>query len=153
MACGYIIRDQARQAVYRFIICSNDTAYSEPLLYFVINRAEREGPLAGTPSTKSLSMDSVEPTGSDDAEWKQIQKKVFTRWCNKRLKVVNIEVTQLPEDFSDGIKVINLVQVISKKMVGKYSKRPRIYAQKMENVDVALKFLTQVEKIKLVNIG
>jgi filamin len=117
--------------------------------------AERTTSGPTSPVALNSFTQTMEPAAAsqDDAEWKQIQKKVFTRWCNERLKVVNIEVTQLPEDFSDGIKVINLVQVLSKKMIGRYSKKPRMYAQKMENVDLALKFLTKVEKIKIVNIG
>ena len=96
-------------------------------------------------------MEPVE--GQEDADWKQIQRNVFTRWCNERLKVVSVEVKELPSDFLDGVKLITLVQVLSKKMVGRYNKKPRVHAQKMENVDLALKLLTKVEKIKIVNIG
>lgn len=88
-----------------------------------------------------------------DDSWKQIQRQVFTRWCNERLKVVSIEIKELPDDFCDGVKLINLVQVLSKKTVGRYSKKPRIHAQKMENVEMALSLLTKKEKIKIVNIG
>lgn len=88
-----------------------------------------------------------------DDSWKEIQKQVFTRWCNERLKVVNIEIVALPDDFCDGVKLINLVQVLSKKTVGRFSKKPRIHAQKMENVELALSLLTKKEKIKIVNIG
>ena len=123
----------------------------------LFHRAERKTFSTPSPtspvSSKSFTEDMEPTSGHDDAEWKVIQKNVFTRWCNERLKVVKIEVTNLPDDFLDGVKLINLVQVLSKKMVGRYNKKPRIYAQKMENVDVALNFLTKVEKIRIVNIG
>ena len=90
---------------------------------------------------------------SEEAEWKLIQKKVFTRWCNERLKVVELSLDDLVLDFSDGVRLIALVQALSRKMVGRYSKKPRVYAQKMENVQLALDLLTKVEKIKLINIG
>lgn len=107
-----------------------------------------------SPVSPTSFTDKMEPVdGQDDADWKQIQRNVFTRWCNERLKVVSVEIKELPSDFLDGVKLIALVQVLSKKMVGRYSKKPRVHAQKMENVDLALKLLTKVEKIKIVNIG
>lgn len=88
---------------------------------------------------------------SDD--WKLIQKNVFTRWCNERLKVVQVTVEELQTDLSDGVRLILLVQVLSQKKVGRYNKKPRIHAQKMENVQLALDLLMKKEKIRLVNIG
>ena len=89
----------------------------------------------------------------EDADWKAIQRNVFTRWCNERLKVVKIPMTDLSTDLQDGTKMVALIQVLSHKMVGRYNKKPRIFAQKMENVQMALDLLTKVEKIKIVNIG
>lgn len=107
-----------------------------------------------SPVSPTSFNDQMEPVdGQEDADWKQIQRNVFTRWCNERLKVVSVEVKELPSDFVDGVKLITLVQVLSKKMVGRYNKKPRVHAQNMENVDLALKLLTKVEKIKIVNIG
>ena len=90
-----------------------------------------------------------------DAEWKRIQKKTFTRWCNEHLKKQGPEflITELGEDFSDGIRLINLLEILSQKKVGRYSKKPRVHAQKMENIELALNFLTKKEGIYLVNIG
>ena len=88
-----------------------------------------------------------------DAEWKRIQKKTFTRWCNEHLKVQNLVIDDLSEDFADGVRLIGLIEVLSQKKLGRYNKRPRIYAQKMENVQLALDFLMKKERIRLVNIG
>lgn len=90
-----------------------------------------------------------------DAEWKRIQKKTFTRWCNEHLKKIGKEylIEEFGEDFCDGIRLILLLEVLSQKKVGKYSKRPRVLAQKMENIELALDFIMKKENIYLVNIG
>jgi filamin len=88
-----------------------------------------------------------------DAEWKKIQKKTFTRWCNEHLKKQSMAIDDLAMDFSDGIKLIVLLEVLSGKKVGRYSKKPRVHAQRMENVETALDFIMKKERIKLVNIG
>ncbi len=88
-----------------------------------------------------------------DAEWKRIQKKTFTRWCNEHLKVQKLFIDDLTKDFSDGVRLIVLLEVLSQKKVGRYNKKPRVHAQKMENVDRALDFIMKVERIRLVNIG
>jgi filamin len=88
-----------------------------------------------------------------DAEWKRIQKKTFTRWCNEHLKVQDMMVEDLSTDLSDGVRLIVLIEVLSHKKVGRYNKKPRVFAQKMENVQLALDFLMKKERIRLVNIG
>lgn len=88
-----------------------------------------------------------------DAEWKRIQKKTFTRWCNEHLKVQMLSIKDLATDLCDGVRLIVLVEVLSQKKVGRYSKRPRVHAQRMENVELALDFIMKKERIRLVNIG
>ena len=88
-----------------------------------------------------------------DAEWKRIQKKTFTRWCNEHLKVQSTHIEDLTTDLSDGVRLIILIEVLSQKKVGRYSKKPRVHAQRMENAEVALNFITRKERIRLVNIG
>ena len=88
-----------------------------------------------------------------DAEWKQIQKKTFTRWCNQQLKAKLMKIESLNDDFSDGVKLIVLLELLSQKRLGKYNKKARIHAQKMENNQLALDFISKTERIKLVNIG
>ena len=88
-----------------------------------------------------------------DAEWKRIQKKTFSRWCNEHLKVQKLSMEDLTSDLSDGVRLIVLIEVLANKKVGRYNKKPRVYAQKMENVQLALDFLMKKERIRLVNIG
>lgn len=84
--------------------------------------------------------------------WVDIQQNTFTRWCNEHLKKRGLFIENLQKDLCDGLKLINLVEVISGKSVGFYNKHPRIGIQKNENNAIALNFLV-AEGIKLVNIG
>ena len=88
-----------------------------------------------------------------DAEWKRIQKKTFKRWCNEHLKAKLLKIEELTVDLSDGVKLIVLLELLSQKKLGRYNKKPRIHAQKMENSQLALDFITKKERIRLVNIG
>lgn len=90
---------------------------------------------------------------SDDAIWKRIQQNTFTRWANEHLKTVNKYVACLEADLSDGIRLLALVEVLSGKKLPRYNARPTMKAQKLNNVDTALRFLADEEKIKLVNIS
>ena len=56
-------------------------------------------------------------------------------------------------ELSDGLSLIALIEVLSQKKVPRYNKRPNFRSQKLENVSVALDFLENVERIRLVNIG
>ncbi len=89
----------------------------------------------------------------ENAEWKKIQEKTFTRWCNEQLKLREIVVDDLNGDLQSGVNLIALLEVLSGKKVGRYNKKPRIHAQRMENVELCLNFITVKEKIRLVNIG
>uniref|UniRef100_A0A671Y2Z2 Filamin C n=1 Tax=Sparus aurata TaxID=8175 RepID=A0A671Y2Z2_SPAAU len=97
-------------------------------------------------------MPATEKDLAEDAPWKKIQQNTFTRWCNEHLKCVNKTVTDLQRDFTDGLKLISLLEVLSqKKMYRKYHTRPNFRQMKLENVSVALEFLDR-EHIKLVSI-
>lgn len=98
-------------------------------------------------------MPETERELADDAQWKLIQKNTFTRWANEHLKTLNKHVTDLETDFSDGLRLIGLVEVLSGKKFLKYNKRPSFRTQKLENVTVCLKFLEEDEGIRIVNIG
>lgn len=90
---------------------------------------------------------------SDDAPWKRIQQNTFTRWANEHLKLVNRHIDDLQAELSDGLNLIALIEVLSQKKLPRYNKRPNFRSQKLENVSVALDFLENTERIRLVNIG
>eukprot|EP01129_Flabellula_baltica_P008038 TRINITY_DN3168_c0_g1_i1.p1 TRINITY_DN3168_c0_g1~~TRINITY_DN3168_c0_g1_i1.p1 ORF type:complete len:757 (-),score=218.19 TRINITY_DN3168_c0_g1_i1:33-2303(-) len=87
-----------------------------------------------------------------DDSWIDVQHRVFTRWVNTYLIHRQASVENLEQGFSDGIRLIELLEVISSKDLGKYNKRIRVRAQALENCSLALNFLKS-ERIRLENIG
>jgi filamin len=87
-----------------------------------------------------------------DAKWVEIQQKTFTRWANTYLKERMVQIKDLQKDLNDGIALINLLEIISSKSLGKYNKKVKVRSQNLENVLLSLNFL-RTENIKLVNIG
>ena len=94
----------------------------------------------------------MEHQTAENAEWKRIQQKTFTRWVNEHLKKQTRFVRDLKTDLADGLSLISLLEVLSQKRMGRFTKNPRIRAQKLENVDLCMKFIAS-EGIRLVNIG
>ncbi|CAJ0585229.1 unnamed protein product, partial [Mesorhabditis spiculigera] len=93
------------------------------------------------------------PLQSAGTEWKNIQQNTFTRWVNSHLQNASTEIQDLQTDFSDGVKLIKLVEVLAKRPLGKYCSTVRFRHQQLENVSLALNFLQDDEGIKIVNIG
>lgn len=98
-------------------------------------------------------MTTTERELADDAQWKLIQKNTFSRWANEHLKTVNKQLSDLEADFSDGLRLVSLVEVLSGKKFKHVNKRPNFRTQKLENVTMVLKFLEEDEGIRIVNIG
>jgi len=74
--------------------------------------------------------------------------------CCGLMKVVNKHIADLETDLSDGLRLIALVEVLSGKLFQqKYTRRPTLRPQKLENVTMALRFLERDEGIRIVNIG
>lgn len=80
------------------------------------------------------------------------QKKTFTRWANHYMGERMLKINDLFEDLKDGILLINLMELISSKSLGKYDKKPKMELTMLGNIDLALRFI-QSEGLKLVNIG
>ena len=62
------------------------------------------------------------------------------------------ELVEFETDFSDGIKLINLYEIVAKKKLGRYNKKPKLPNQMLENVTLALKAMED-DGINLVSIG
>jgi len=60
--------------------------------------------------------------------------------------------TDLQKDLKDGVLLINLLEILSGKSLGKYNRNPRVPTQKYENTHIAIEFVKS-EGIKIVNIG
>lgn len=57
----------------------------------------------------------------------------------------------LAASFSDGVALIQLLELISDESLGRYNKKPKLRIQKIENVNKALAFIKG--KVQLTNIG
>lgn len=84
--------------------------------------------------------------------WVDVQRKTFTRWMNQFLSERMLKVEDLEEDLKDGVKLCNLLEIISSKSLGKFVKQPKTRYQFLENNSRALKFI-QDEGLKVVGIG
>jgi len=61
-------------------------------------------------------------------------------------------MTSLVKDLSDGVRLIQLMEIMGDTSLGRYNKAPRMRIQKAENVNKALEFITS-RGVKLTNIG
>ncbi|KAF8625928.1 hypothetical protein AX17_006654 [Amanita inopinata Kibby_2008] len=61
-------------------------------------------------------------------------------------------MTSLVKDLSDGVRLIQLMEIMGDTSLGRYNKNPRMRIQKAENVNKALEFINS-RGVKLTNIG
>ena len=84
--------------------------------------------------------------------WEKTQIKVFSRWCAKHLRTRGIKFEDVTTEFEDGIKLINLLEIIGKEPVkGKWHKECKNKYHKLENVGIAIEYIKN-KGIKLTNI-
>lgn len=84
--------------------------------------------------------------------WIEMQKDTFENWVNANLRQRGMKIENLDEGFADGVNLINLYEIISKKNVGKYAKQPKFHNQRMDNVSIVLK-AAEADGVKIVSIG
>lgn len=85
--------------------------------------------------------------------WVATQHKAFLRWANTYLEENDIEpMKELVQDFSSGVKLIQLLGIIGNDSLGRYNPSPRLRIQKVENINTALEFIKH-RGIQLHNIG
>lgn len=92
-----------------------------------------------------------EDRGLLDPAWERQQKKTFTAWCNSHLRKVGAQIEEIDKDFSDGLKLMLLLEVISGERLPK-PERGRLRFHKIGNVNKALDFVAS-KGVKLVSIG
>lgn len=91
--------------------------------------------------------------GNDNQKWVRVQKKAFTRWMNQYLFERMLSVEDIQTELCDGVLLINLLEIISRKqMPKKWRSNPGNDIVKKENLNTALEFIKS-EGLKLVNIG
>lgn len=88
----------------------------------------------------------------DDPHWQRMQMKTFTRWANNILSERMMKVNDLRTDFSDGVLLINLFELVGDTKFKGYCKRPKMQIQKRENLNLVIEFVKS-KGVKLVNVG
>lgn len=63
-----------------------------------------------------------------------------------------MEIQDLVKDLADGTRLCALVEVLQKRRIGAWNKKPTNQHQFLENVTTALNAIAE-DEIKLVNIG
>lgn len=98
-------------------------------------------------------MSAAQNRGLLNDAWEQTQIKVFSRWTAKQLMAKQIPFESVLEDFADGTKLIQLLEIVSKEQIkSKWHKAPKMRVQMRENVGIALDFITS-KNIRMVGIG
>ncbi|KAI8374666.1 calponin homology domain-containing protein [Radiomyces spectabilis] len=88
-----------------------------------------------------------------DKAWEVIQQKTFTKWVNNKLDIKSIpHIQNLSDDLANGVRLIQLLEIIGDAVLGRYNKNPRMRIQYVENVNMALEFIKQ-RGVALTNIG
>ncbi|GAA5901572.1 uncharacterized protein JCM6883_000260 [Sporobolomyces salmoneus] len=86
-------------------------------------------------------------------EFEHVQNKTFAKWLNARLEPHGYPpVTDLGTDFSDGTRLIQLIEVLTEISLGRYNQSPSLRVQKMENTVKALNRIKEMG-VHLTNIG
>ncbi|KDR83148.1 hypothetical protein GALMADRAFT_56855 [Galerina marginata CBS 339.88] len=81
------------------------------------------------------------------------QERTFCKWLNTKLEAHGYPtMSSLVKDLSDGVRLIQLMEIMGDTSLGRYNKTPRMRVQKAENVNKALEFITS-RGVKLTNIG
>jgi hypothetical protein len=72
---------------------------------------------------------------------------------NTKLEAADLSpMTDLVKDFSSGVKLIELLEIMSDTSLGRYNRKPMMRVQKAENAAKALQFIRD-SGVKLTNIG
>ncbi|KAN0064329.1 alpha-actinin [Thecaphora frezii] len=88
-----------------------------------------------------------------DRGWEEVQAKTFTKWLNTKLESRRIPpMTSLATDLSDGVKLVQLMEIMGDVSLGRYYKTPRMRVQMAENVNLALEFIKS-RGVVLTNVG
>lgn len=74
-------------------------------------------------------------------DWEIVQEKAFTAWVNGVLDKNGEKITDITQDFSNGIKLVQFLELISNKKLGKkLDNDPKSRIHKIQNVYLAIQF-------------
>lgn len=88
-----------------------------------------------------------------DREWEDVQAKTFCKWLNTKLESRDLPpMRSLTTDLSDGVRLIELMEIMGDTSLGRYYKNPKMRVQQAENVNKALDFIKS-RGVILTNVG
>ncbi|OZJ03938.1 hypothetical protein BZG36_02934 [Bifiguratus adelaidae] len=88
-----------------------------------------------------------------DKTWETIQEKTFTKWVNTKMDIKSVpHIENLDTGISDGVRLIQLLEIIGDTSFGRFNQKPKMRIQKVENVNKALEFIKH-RGVGLTNIG
>lgn len=94
-----------------------------------------------------------------DREWESVQAKTFTKWLNTKLTAGSGSsasspppLVDLSRDLSNGVKLIQLMEIMGETSLGRYYQNPKMRVQMAENVNKALDFI-RGRGVVLTNVG
>ena len=89
-------------------------------------------------------------------DWEHLQERTFTKWFNNVLRghltSSDSQVENLQTDLKDGLKLVQLLESLSKEKISGVHKKPNFEPHKIENLSACFRFMEKAN-IKLVNIG
>jgi hypothetical protein len=89
-----------------------------------------------------------------EKKWETVQIKGLSAWINSYLARASIApITALPDDITDGVRLLQFLELVTEKPVGPFKKDPTNRIQKIENCSKAIKFISNDLHIRLVGIG
>lgn len=81
------------------------------------------------------------------------QAKTFCKWLNTKLEARGLpHMASLSTDLSDGVRLIELMEIMGDTSLGRYYKNPKMRVQRAENVNKALDFIKS-RGVVLTNVG
>ncbi|UZJ56823.1 hypothetical protein CBS101457_006143 [Exobasidium rhododendri] len=88
-----------------------------------------------------------------DRGWEDVQAKTFCKWLNTKLEARDFPpMVSLTTDLCDGVRLIELMEIMGDTSLGRYYKMPRMRIQMAENVNKALDFIKS-RGVVLTNVG
>jgi len=80
--------------------------------------------------------------------------QAFTSWFNSVLAKRDLKIENIEADLCDGVALLSFLEISNnKKMLQSWNKRPQMRVHKIENQSIALNYITNDMKVRLVGIG
>jgi hypothetical protein len=85
--------------------------------------------------------------------WARIQSHTFANWVNDKLRVLDLEVEDLGQDFRDGILLCRLMEVLKGRKIGRVINKKNLnHYEAAGNLALAMEAMKS-DDVRLVNIG